>query len=51
MGSKSTGFPEAALGFQCGGGGWGGEGFLSTAVSAVDPLGWLRIWCLQGGAD
>jgi hypothetical protein len=40
MGPESTRLPAAALGL--------GEGdFLPTALSAVDPLGWIVIWCIH----
>jgi hypothetical protein len=40
--SKSTRLPVAAL--ERGGSG----GVLPTALSAVGPLGQVRIWCLHG---
>ena len=41
MGPESTRLPVIALEI--------GGGFLLTALSAADPLGWVLIWCLLKG--
>lgn len=43
MGLESSRLPEDSSGTR-----EGGVWFLPAALCAVDPLGWVRIRCLQG---